>query len=316
MVDFLEILKKPQKILCFPPQEDGELLLAVPAIKALRKHYRNSVLSLLVDEGKRWLWHFDTEADQVIDCHPGRIKDLASAEAGRLRRIIAANKFDLLIDLNYRPMEMMSYLLSRCGIAVRYGQETGNDYPFKNFLVRGQGLPGDEALRSLALIKALGAYSGQHPTWPRLVGQEGKREFREKLMEQGLKRGQSVLALDAGSWKKKSLEDSLDLLRRDPRIRLAVLNPPPWMNSIEGLTLINPVSGAEAAEVLAQSRAYIGCKNDLFAMAYIQKVPCLITAPPGTRGLPAAGDHLIFRAGRLPFELAPGEMEGFLQKIF
>lgn len=315
-VGFLEVLKKPQKILCYPAQDGGELLLAIPAIRAIRKHYRESVLSLLVDESKRWLWHFDTEADQVIDFHPSQLKGLSSGEYRRLRRVIAANKFDLLIDLNYRPIDLMSYLLSRCGIAVRYGQETGDDYPFKNFLVRGPGLPGDEAMRSLALIRPLGAYSGQHPTWPRLVGQEGKREFREKLKEQGLKRGQSIVTLDAGNWKIKNLQSVLALLSRDSRLRLAMLNPPPHFRASDQLTIIDPASGVETAEVLAQSRGFIGSKNDLFSMAYIQKVPCLITVPSGTKGLPAAGEHLSIRIGRLPFELGPEELEGFLQKIF
>lgn len=315
-VNFLDVLRKPQRILCHPAQGDGELLLAIPAIRAIRKHYRDSVLTLLLDEGRRGLWHFDTEADQVIDFHPERIKGPASGEAGRLRRLLSSHRFDLLIDLNYQPMELMSYLLSRCGIPVRYGQETGNDYPFKNFLVKGQSLPGDEALRSLGLIKAMGAYSGQHPAWPRLVGLEGKREFREKLKEQGLKRGQSILVLDAGLWKRKNLEVSLGFLSRDHRLRLAVLNPPPGLAAGENLTLIDPASWAETAEVLAQARGYIGCKNDLFSMAYIQKVPCLITASPHSRGLPAAGEHLLIRPGRLPFELEQGELEEFLEKIF
>ena len=318
-VDFTGVLKKPDKILCFPAQDDGELLCAVPAIRALRKHYRDSLIALLIDEDKRGLWHFDNEVDEVIDFRPRLINGLASKESRRLKKIFRQRRFDLLLDMNYRPLEQLSYLFFRSGIEVRYGQETRRDYPFKNFIIKAGTLSADEITRSLDIIKPLGAQvSGHHPAWPKLVGLEGKREFRERLKEEGLKKGQSVLALDGSHWKKKNFEKTLTALAKNPHLKLIVINPDEKMPEqvLSGQTVMNSPSSAETAEALSQARGFIGSKNDVFSIAYMLKVHSLITAGPQSRGLPLAGELLQIRHGKLPFEIGDQELNIFLQKIF
>jgi ADP-heptose:LPS heptosyltransferase len=318
-VDFTGALKKPGRILCFPAQDDGELLCAIPAIRALRKHYRDSLLTLLIDEDKRGLWHFDNEVDEVIDFRPRLVKGLASKESRRLKRIFRQRRFDLLLDLNYRPLENLSYLFFRSGIEVRYGQETGRDYPFKNFIIKAGTLSADEPTRSLDIIKPLGAQvSGHHPAWPKLVGLEGKREFRERLKEEGLKKGQAVLALDGSHWKKKNFEKTLRALTKNPHLKLIVINPAEKTpeQDLSGQTVMNSPSSAETAEALSQTRGFIGSKNDVFSIAYMLKVPSLITAKPHSRGLPLAGELLQIRHDKMPFEISDQELAVFLQKIF
>lgn len=318
-VDFTGVLKKPGKILCFPAQDDGELLCAIPAIRALRKHYRDSLLTLLIDEDKRGLWHFDNEVDEVIDFRPRLVNGLASKESRRLKNIFRQRRFDLLLDLNYRSMENLSHLFFRSGIAVRYGQETGRDYPFKNFIIKADKLSADEITRSLDIIKPLGAQvSGHHPAWPKLVGLEGKREFRERLKEEGLKKGQSVLALDGSHWKKNNFEKTLKALVKNPHLKLIVINPDEKMpvELLNGQTVMNSPSSAETAEALSQARGFIGSKNDVFSIAYMLNVPSLITAVPQSRGLPLPGEHLHIRCGKMPFEISDDELNIFLQKIF
>ncbi len=318
-VDFTRILKKPGRILCFPAQDDGELLCAVPAIRALRKHYRDSLIALLIDEDKRGLWHFDNEVDEVIDFRPRLVKGPASGESRRLKKIFRQRRFELLLDLNYRPLENLSHLFFRSDIEVRYGQETGRDYPFKNFLIKAEKLSADEVIRNLDIIKPLGAQvAGHHPAWPKLVGLEGKREFRERLKEEGLKKGQSVLALDGSHWKKRNFEKILQALALDQRLKLIVINPDEKMSQqmLNGQTVLNSPSAAEAAEALSQARGFIGSKNDIFSIAYMLKVPSLITAGSQSLGLPLQGDLLQIRRGKMPFEIGEQELNIFLQKIF
>jgi ADP-heptose:LPS heptosyltransferase len=318
-VDFTGVLKKPGRILCFPAQDDGELLCAVPAIRALRKHYRDSLIALLIDEDKRGLWHFDNEVDEVIDFRPRLIDGLASREFRRLKKIFRQRRFDLLLDLNYRPSEQLSYLFFRSGITVRCGQETGRDYPLKNFIIKAGTLSADEVVRSLDIIKPLGAQvSGHHPAWPKLVGLEGKREFRERLKEEGLKKGQAVLALDGSHWRRSNFEKILRTLAKDPQLKLIVINPDGKMPQqvLKGQTVMNSSSAAEAAEALSQARGFIGSKNDVFSIAYMLKVPSLITARPRSRGLPLAGELLQIRHDKMPFEISDQELAIFLQKIF
>lgn len=318
-VDFTGIIKKPGRILCFPAQDDGELLCAVPAIRALRKHYRDSLIALLIDEDRRGLWHFDNEVDEVIDFRPRLVNGLACKESRRLKRIFRQRKFDLLLDLNHRPIKQMSYLFYRSGISVRYGQDTGRDYPFKNFLIKPEKLSADEVIRNLDIIKPLGAHSGSHhPAWPKLVGLEGKREFRERLKEEGLKKGQAVLVLDGSLWKKGNFEKTVNRLSKNQGLKLVIMNPDEKLanRSLGGQTMMNAPSAAEAAEALSQAQGFIGGKNDLFSIAYMLKVPSLITAPSRISGLPLPDEHLQIRRGKMPFDIGEAELEVFLQKIF
>jgi ADP-heptose:LPS heptosyltransferase len=318
-VDITKVVRKPGKVLCFPAQGDGELLCAIPAIRALRKHYRDSLIALLIDEDKRGLWHFDNEVDEVIDFRPKLLKGVGSKEYNRLKKIFKHRKFDLLLDLNYRNDQIASYLFFRTGVPVRYGQDTGNDYPFKNFLVKPSMLSSDEINRNLNMLSPLGAHMGSHhAAWPKLVGLEGKREFKERLKEEGLKKGQIVLALDGSHWKRRSLEKALALLSRDQNVKLIVINPDPSINPqmLSGQIVMQSPSAAETAEALSQAQAYVGSKSDLFSIAYMLKIPGLITVLPGSKGLPQQGELLQIRQGKIPFEIDEEELKKYLQKIF
>ena len=67
----------------------------------------------------------------------------------------------------------------------------------------------------------------------------------------------------------------------------------------------NSLSTVELAEILRHCQAFIGTKNDDFAIAYFLKVPALIAVVRGERGLPAADDNvgIHFCPRRLEFPL-------------
>jgi ADP-heptose:LPS heptosyltransferase len=303
---FSQVIARPQRVLCFPAQADGELLMALPAIKALRRHYDDSLLVLLVDDRKRNLWWFDDEVDEIIDFRPDQLRGSGSREFKRLRAIIRQKQFDLLIDFNHSRHDLLSYLFYRSGIKVRFGAHFDGDYPFKNIAVRGGTLPHDEIERNNAMINQLGARRYEHFIhWPRPMINEGRREFKERF-QQDIGTRQAVAA-EAGVWKRRELHEFLRAADALPGIQLILLNlAEPLPAQLRNTPLVyNSLSTVELAEILRHCQAFIGTKNDDFSIAYFLKVPSLIAVTHGTRGLPAADENVTISTAtrRLEFPL-------------
>ncbi|HBE73549.1 MAG TPA: hypothetical protein DDW31_05620 [candidate division Zixibacteria bacterium] len=294
-VDFTRTIRRPKKVLCLPAQDDGELLLALPAIRSLRRHYRDSLLALLVSDRGRGLWRFDDEVDEVIEFRPELLKGVAGAEFKRLSRLLGSRHFDLAIDLGYRPRPLWSYLVHRSRPGVFLGVQSRESDKYRNLVVRDVSLPADEVQRNLALIRVLGiSYEGHAAIWPRLADSDAKREFRERLKGDGLKKQQAILAVDAGPWDQRELSVFLDSLGRQHPLAVLLLGgeaPPAGQRELPVVRLESP-SPAETAEALACAHGFVGIKNDVFSMAYLLRVPSVIAVPDGVRGIPSPGPIL------------------------
>lgn len=294
-IDFTRVLKHPKKVLCLPAQEDGELLLVLPAIRSLRRHYREAILALLVSEHKRGLWHLDDEVDEVIEFRPELLKGVSSSEFKRLSGILGHRHFDLAIDLSYKPWPLWSYLIYRAHPAVFAGVQFAQTDKYRNLVVRNVNLPTDEVQRNLALLRVLGiSHEGHAVIWPRLANSEGKREFRERLKADGLRRHQNILAVDAGPFEQRQLVEFLDAACQSQDLAVIIFDgvPIPEAKREGSVIRLESPSAAEAAEALACSQGFIGVKNDLFSMAYLLRVPSVIAVSDGTLGLPASGPLL------------------------
>lgn len=305
-VEITRTLRHPRRILCLPAQGDGEVLMALPAIRSLRRHYRESLLTLFLSEEKRGLWHFDDEVDEVIEFRPDLMKGITSREFRRVAGLLRQKHFDLVLNLNYRPQPLWCYLLSRSRPQVFLGLQHPAVDKFHNLIIRDRSLPRDEVLRNLALLRVLGnEHHSQAVIWPKLADSEGKREFREKLKNDGLRKHQTVLALDGQAWEQRDLLDFLKSIDAKHRLVMLLIGGRPLNTDIGNVHLIYLESPAatEQAEALACSHGFIGIKNDLFSMAYLLKVPSVIAVPDGTRGLPAEGPHLkiVSVKGRMTF---------------
>lgn len=294
-VDFTRIVRRPKKVLCLPAQDDGELLLALPAIRSLRRHYRESVLALMVSEHKRGLWRLDDEVDEVIEFRPELLGGVSGAEFKRLSGILAHRRFDLVIDLGYRPRPLLSFLVSRSKPAVFCGLQAKESDKYRNLVVRDVSLPADEVQRNLALLKTLGiSYEGHAAIWPRLADSDGKREFRERLKGDGLRKQQVILAVDAAPWDQKQMSEFIEAAGQNPTLALMLFDgaPTPEKKKDASVIRLDSPSPSEAAEALACAHGFVGVKNDLFSMAYLLRVPSVIAVADGTRGIPAAGPLL------------------------
>jgi len=305
-VEITRILKHPRKILCLPAQDDGEVLMALPAIRSLRRHYREALLCLFLSEEKRGLWHFDDEVDEVIEFRPDLMKGITSKEFRRIYYLLRQRHFDLILDLNYRPQTLWCYLLSSSRPQVFLGMQHPAVDKFRNLIVRDRSLPRDEVQRNLSLLRVLGIeYHSSAVIWPKLADSEGKREFREKLKNDGLRKHQTVLALDGGAWERRQIQDFLSSLDAKHKLVVLLIGGPPIGTDLGNVHFIHLESPAasEQAEAIACSHGFIGVKNDLFSMAYLLKVPSVIAVPDGSRGLPAEGPHfrIVPVRGRVTF---------------
>ncbi|GEM_PF-1717627 len=304
---FSRLLRAPQRVLCVPAQADGELLMALPAIRALRRRFDGSLLALLVDDRKRGLWWFDDEVDEVIDFRPDQLRTVRGREFRRLQRLIGRKQFDLLVDLDHRHHQLRSFLLYRSGIAVRYGVQFPGDEPFKNCAIRAAGLPADEIERNNAVVAQLGARRAEHFIhWPRPMISEGKREFRERF--QADLGGRLAVAVEAGAWRERELRAFLRAAEPFAGIQLILLNRSGAADPGAGPRTVsyNSLSTVELAEILRHCQAFIGAKSDEFSIAYFLKLPTLLAAAGDERGLPSPDERLtIVRSrGRREFPLA------------
>jgi ADP-heptose:LPS heptosyltransferase len=288
-------ISRPKRVLVFPAQGDGEVLWALPALRALKKHFPDSLLSLMLDENRRSLWHFDGEVDEIIDYRPQLLKGRGSAEFKKLLSLIRSRRFDLLLNLNYLDSPLTDYLFYRSISGLKCGAFSKDGYPFKNVMIRQDNLPRDEARRNLAMLGFLGLEAAGHPiVWPRLVDAEGRREFKERLRVEGLQKGQQLIALDAAAFKRQSLEGFLHQAQKHASLKLMLINSGPELQAAcpAGAVLLNSLATVELADALSFAKAFIGVKNDLFSLAYLLKVPCLISARQGERGMPEEGESL------------------------
>jgi ADP-heptose:LPS heptosyltransferase len=317
-LSFGRLLKKPGRVLIFPAQGEGEVLWSLPALRALRRYYSDSLLCLMLDEKRRSLWHFDDEVDEIIDFRPELLKGSRSPEFKRLLKLIKSRQFQLLVNLDYRSDRLLDYMFYKSVSGLRLGVASGEGFPFKNFMVRDRDLPTDEALRNLALLRFLGIEANEHHlSWPRLVDAEGRREFKERLKLEGLQRGQMLWAIDAAPWKPAQLSDFLKKAERHSALKLMLVNPPEVLGSMSTNSrfVLNSAAVVELAEALSFAKAFIGIKNDLFSIAYLLKVPCLIAARDGERGLPQTGESLQIVPCKGKLEFPKSHAEKMLQAL-
>lgn len=303
LVAFSQVVRRPHKVLAVPAQGPGELLLALPAIRLLRRHYADSLLGLLIGDQKRGLWRFDDEADEVIDFRPDLLSGPGSAEFRRLRRILRAGQYDIIIDLNHRPDRLLSYLLHRAQPQVHCGLSSPAADQMRNLVIRQHGLPGDEIQRNIQMLRVLGADTAWRPEyWPLMEELEGKKDFRKRLKGPGP--GQAVLVLDGWKSSSKNLGQFLAWADSKPELRVQLFNmdQTAWRAPSDRIGFFNTPSEIELAEILYQSSCYIGTKSDIFSLAYLLRLPCLVVAGQQERGLPEPGLQLTIMRSKKPGE--------------
>lgn len=205
----------PRRILIIRLDLLGDLMLSVPAIRAVRRRWpRAELTALVLPYTAPLLAHFP-EVDRVITFDPNRLRPSGTpwlpsvwADLLRIIRRLRAGRFDLALAL-YGPWAGLLAYLSGARFRVGYGAESHPKFfhlalPGRRYLVRRH-----EAEYTLAVAAAVGAPGGPEDYFlePR---PEASARVGAKLARLGVPSGMPLIGVQVGAangWAKQWYPD-------------------------------------------------------------------------------------------------------------
>jgi lipopolysaccharide heptosyltransferase II len=169
-----------RKLLVVKPAALGDVLLATPALSALRRAFPTAALTLAVGRWSKPAVEGNPDVDEILDCGsfgtPGRY---GWRETLRFARAIGTRGFDLAVVLDRAPRVALAPCLA--GIPHRAGIDSGG---------RGFALtvrvpwerPRHEADLMLDVVRALGVDAGAPPL--KFVPGEEHYRFADRVLEE------------------------------------------------------------------------------------------------------------------------------------
>jgi len=210
-----ERLDKARRVLVCKTEQRGDVILALPALAAIRARFPGARLSVLSAPWSREILVAAPGVDEVVVLdHPPQSFESArgptSAERAALLGALRERAFDLAVDLSGDPWTLE--LLAEAGIPARVGPaDTGASH----LLHRSVPIPPDlhriEAM--LAIAALVGAPGGD--AVPRLVPPDAARREYERLAgELGLEPPYLVIHPGGRELKRWPIERHVDLAKR------------------------------------------------------------------------------------------------------
>ncbi|MEW6685079.1 MAG: hypothetical protein AB1393_02595 [Candidatus Edwardsbacteria bacterium] len=283
IISFSKTLIVPKAVLIRPSNVPGDFLFSLPALKSLRKHYRNAWLSLLVHRRLLPLLENNAIVNELVSYDDEETIPF-SKKFSQLKKQLTERKFDLFIDLNYNETKDGLYLLPLLsGCQVRAGYWGKEGAPFFNLEIKLPPLEINEVERNLKFINCLGIETKDRkivwapPTEEKKLAQEylffeeGKR--REKLVfvdfyqlgkNRRLKRFLQYLEL---KHKVRFVFPFSRFIRKEIDYFCAALRHEPILPSEHTIL--------ELAEIIANCDLFISAKSDLFQLAYLLDIPMI-----------------------------------------
>jgi heptosyltransferase-2 len=197
----------------------GDVVISLPALRALRAHHRGDRIAVLARPWVAELYRLLPDVDEVLVEEPG------GRHAGRRGRAALASElaegaFDRAILL---PRSFATaWTVFRAGIPERWGYRGELRSPFLTHPVTLEKVPGEhELFRHLRLVAATGVPLPEVPdgTWP--VAEPLKRSARARLQQAGLPPGPfaaahvASFAHEAKRWPEDRFAALLDRLARE-----------------------------------------------------------------------------------------------------
>jgi lipopolysaccharide heptosyltransferase II len=203
---------KFKKILIVNPFGVGDLLFSTPLIKNLKDYYPNSQITVLAAKRSAPVLENNPNVDSVIGFNRGDFKELkkesrikAYKEALAVLGKIIASRFDLYIDLSLE--HRYSLFVALLGVKPRLGYNYKKRGRFLTEKVDMGGFVGRHVVEyHLSLLRFLG-FKPRFRDLELFVSGDEKKRAKSFLKEQGLKEGQTLIALAPGggkSWGDKS----------------------------------------------------------------------------------------------------------------
>ena len=222
-----EDLKKKKRILFFKLGSLGDLVLAIPSFRMVRKQFPNAHVSLLVDE--RWMKTVEScpYLDEIIPFRRDRLWSLG-LRFPALVEILRFKKFDVSIDLqNNSKTHWLAYL---AGIPERYGYRRGPTGRLLNRGISGFSSPLPPIEHQFLVLKQLGIeeLDDRLELWTKPSEEDRMR----RLVEQSWISEKTLLVgfvLDASAkwstkrWPLQSFSSLAEILRKKYQARIVLL---------------------------------------------------------------------------------------------
>jgi heptosyltransferase II len=212
-----------KKILIRGPNWVGDAVLAIPAMKALRDHFPQAELTLLVRPWVAGLFRSAPFVDHVwSEAKPSGVGDWA-----RITRNIRAQRFDLalLLPNSFESALMMFF----GGVPQRVGYATdGRRWILTKAITPPAGFR-HQVYYYLDLVKVLSAIT-ERPSIEIHATLEERRAGRELLVTEGIAANTPFLVLNAGAaygsakrWHEDRFAEAADMLSHELGLRVALI---------------------------------------------------------------------------------------------
>ncbi len=279
----------------------GDVVISLPALRALRAHHRADRIAVLARPWVAELYRLLPEVDEVLVEEP---KGRHAGAAGRaaLSSELRGKRFDRAILL---PRSFQTaWTAYRAGIPERWGYRGELRSPFLTHPVAFEARPGEHELwRHLRLVAATGVPVPEVPdaTWP--VPDALRRSARARLGEAGLPKGPFVaahvasFAHEAKRWPEErfaALFGRLAAERGLPVVLLGSAAEAPMNARVASLApgvrvvdLAGKTSLPEVLAVVAEAELFVGNDSGLAHLANAAGTPTTVvfgpTDPEATR---------------------------------
>jgi heptosyltransferase-2 len=279
----------------------GDVVISLPALRAIRTHHRGDRISVLARPWVAELYRLLPEVDEVLVEEP---KGRHAGAAGRaaLCAELRERRFDRVILL---PRSFQTaWTAWRAGIPERWGYRGELRSPFLTHPVAFEARPGEHELwRHLRLVAATGVPVPEVPdaTWP--VPDALRRSARARLAEAGLPKGPFVaahvasFAHEAKRWPEErfaALFERLAAERGLPVVLLGSAAEAPMNARVASLApgarvvdLAGKTSLPEVLGVVAEAELFVGNDSGLAHLANAAGTPTTVvfgpTDPDATR---------------------------------
>ena len=212
-----------EKILIRGPNWVGDAVLAIPAMKAVRKHFSGAQITLLVRPWVAGLFSSASFVDEVwAEAKPSGIADWT-----RLTRDIRARRFDLALLLPNSFESALMIFLGGVPRRVGYGTD-GRRWMLTDSIAPAER-PRHQVNYYLDLAKALSA-STDHPSLEIQATIEERAHARRLLANQGIAGGVPFLVLNPGAaygsakrWREDRFADVADILADELKLHVALI---------------------------------------------------------------------------------------------
>lgn len=291
----------PKKILIRGPNWVGDAVLAIPALKAVRSHFPDAEITLLV---RPWVAGLFTSApfvDKVwTEARPSKLADWT-----RVTRDIRAAEFDLALLLPNSFESALMMFLARVPRRIGYATE-GRAWMLTNSIEPPTG-PRHQVHYYLDLVKTVQA-GAERPSIEIESTAEERAAARTLLREEGIPNSEHFLALNPGAaygsakrWHEDRFAEAADILAQEMSLNIAIIGSGaerPIAEQIRGLMKSRTavLSGKTSLEtligVLAESSLMITNDSGPMHIAAALGVPTVavfgstderVTAPFGPR---------------------------------